>query len=205
MKHIFLLVSLLTLLPGYSMADVQPEKMKSKTYDWSANPDYAALRKEYGWSSTFYDRCESDRPLKVIVETLNSAKWQEAVQLGRSWLSHCPVDMRIHFYTGIALSKSGDEASAKDHYRWARGLMDSLVASGDGKTPETAYETISVSEEYDALYFFGLRHKKQALIQGKVLCDLITASNKDGKEFSIYFNPAAHFERLSKMLERKKK
>jgi hypothetical protein len=79
--------------------------------------------------------------------------------------------------------------------------MDDLVSSGDGKTAETAYEVVSVAEEYDAVYVFGLTVKSQALVSSDSPRDLITAIDEDGKEVSIYFNPAAHFARLAKMLK----
>ncbi len=78
--------------------------------------------------------------------------------------------------------------------------MDSVVASGDGQNTETAYEVISIAEEYDALMMFGLEKKSQALIPGPVMYDEITATTEDGQEVRIYFNPAAHFKRLDRML-----
>lgn len=74
--------------------------------------------------------------------------------------------------------------------------MESILSSGDGKTPETAYVTVSVSEEYDVLFLFGLEPTGQVLIPGEVLVDELTATNEQGEEFTIYFNPAAHFFRL---------
>ncbi len=139
--------------------------------------------------------------MQSMVEAMNNGQWEAAANQGLNWLDRCPVDIRAHHYTGIALTKLGREQEGQDHFRWAEGLMDSIVASGDGKTPETAYVTISVAEEYDALYFFGLERKSQALVSGPIMCDLITALNDKGEEVSIYFNPAAHFARLAKMLK----
>jgi hypothetical protein len=135
-----------------------------------------------------------------MAEYINAENWNEAAAIGQTWLAQCPVDMRAHYYTAIALEETGNEVEAGHHLRWAKGLMDSLVASGDGKSPKTAYETISVAEEYDALYFFGLEKKSQALVSGPIMCDLITATNEGGEEVSVYFNPAAHFVRLTKLL-----
>lgn len=169
--------------------------------DWTETPDYGQLRQTMGWAEDFYDKCETDRPTREMVEDMNSEKWEAAAFIGARWLSQCPVDMRVHYYTGIALSESGRESEAEHHFRWFQGLMESVIESGDGRSPETAFETISIGEGYDLLYFSGLRRVRQALVREPVLVDLITATNEDGEEFSIYLNPAAHFYRLSKMLD----
>ena len=170
-------------------------------YDWTESPDYAQLRHKLGWDNNFRSFCESRRPGQAMVDAMNNEQWDSAANQGLKWLNNCPVDILIHYYTGIALTELGREQEGQDHFRWAEGLMDSIVASGDGESPETAYVTISVNEEYDALYFFGLTKKSQALVSGSIMCDLITGVNDEGKEISIYFNPKAHFARLRKLLD----
>lgn len=187
---------LFTALIGCSTTPEEPSGS-----DWSRTPDYGELRHSLGWSDDFIAKCEVNQPLREMVERMNADEWTAAAAIGSSWLDQCPVDMRAHFYTGIALAESGHEADAEHHFRWVDGLLDSIVSSGDGKSPETAYQTISISEGYDVLYFFGLRPKNQALVSSPVLVDQITATNEEGEEFSIFFNPAAHFDRLAKMLD----
>ena len=169
-------------------------------YDWSENPDYSQLRKTIGWSDDYSSMCMAGRPLAEMAKAMNSKEWNKAVDIGDAWLNKCPIDIRVDYLAGISMEELGNENGARNHYRWMIGFMDDLVASGDGKTPETAYEVISVSEEYDARYIFGLEKKSQALISDPVMCDLITAVDENGKEVSICFNPAAHFARLSEIL-----
>lgn len=193
----------LFIIPAFLLgcATTQNSDLVTYRYDWSEDPDYSALRNDMGWSDDFSDRCEFDRPLGDMVAKLESELWDDAASIGLTWLNQCPVDMRAHYYTGIALAESGKEADSENHFRWLEGLLHSLVSSGDGETPETAYVTISIAEEHDALYFFGLEIKSQALISGPVMCDLITATNDDGEEVLLYFRPDAHFSRLSKLLD----
>jgi hypothetical protein len=47
------------------------------------------------------------------------------------------------------------------------GLVDSILSSGDGKTPETAYHVISVDEEYAVLNTLGFKVVKQSLMESK--------------------------------------
>lgn len=165
-------------------------------YDWSASPDFTGLRTAWGWSDSFRDNCEVGRPLSDIVGKMNQDQWSDAAAIGQNWLAQCPVDIRVHYFTAISLAELGETEKAEHHFRWTEGLMDSVVTSGNGETPETAYKTISVPEGYDALYLFGLEVKNQSLITDPVMLDLIVAVNENGQEFAIYFNPAAHFARL---------
>lgn len=168
-------------------------------YDWSESPDFTELRTVWGWSDSFRASCELGRPLGDMVENMNQGQWSQAAAIGQGWLAQCPVDIRVHYFTAISLAELGEAEKSEHHFRWAEGLMSSVVASGDGETPETAYETISVPEGYDALYLFGLEFKSQSLISGPLMRDLIVAVNEDGREFAIYFNPAPHFARLYEM------
>jgi hypothetical protein len=173
----------------------------SVVYDWAAHADFAALRKEIGWSEDYNKRCFAGRPLAGMVEAMNKEQWADAAVIGERWLQQCPIDIRAHYYMGICRERQQEAAVSNAHFRWVNGLMDDLVSSGDGKTAETAYEVVSVAEEYDAVYVFGLTVKSQALVSSDSPRDLITAIDEDGKEVSIYFNPAAHFARLAKMLK----
>ena len=184
---------LLTLCASSAYAQSVTER------DWQDYPDFSALRNDIGWSDDFTARCDGNRPNVEIVDFINSESWPEAIELGLSWLERCPIDIRIHYFVAISMSGSGSEEGAETHFRWFEGLMNSIVASGDGETPETPYVTISVAEEYDALYFFGLEVTDQSLVEGDVLLDAFTAKNDDGAEFTIYFSPAAHFARLERL------
>lgn len=177
------------------------QENSKRDYNWSEDPNYSELRKAIGWSDDYNSMCMVGRPLSEIADAMISEEWSKAIAIGEAWLNQCPIDIRAHYYMGISMEKIGNESGSQNHFRWMSGFMDDLVASGDGKTPESAYEVISIPEEYDALYIFGLKKKSQALISASVLCDLITATDENGKEVSIYFNPAAHFVRLSKMLK----
>ena len=170
----------------------------TQNYKWSDNVNYSEMRRKIGWSDSYDSICTHGRPLAAMGQAMNNDEWKRAVVLGKAWLGKCPIDIRVHYYLGISLENLGLEVESKDHFRWVKGLMDDLVASGDGESPETAYEVISVSEEYDAIYFFGLKKKSQALVSGDIMSDLIVAIDDKGGEVSIYFNPAAHFARLAK-------
>lgn len=162
--------------------------------------DFSALRQELGWSDDFSRKCESGRPLGDMVKLMNEGEWAAAAELALPWLDACPIDIRVHYYRAISLSELGQEDEATPHLEWTRGLMDSIFASGDGKTPQTAFVVVSIAEEYDVLSLLGLKRETQSLVGGgEALLDQFEVTDEDGETHWIYFNPAAHFARLARM------
>ncbi len=76
----------------------------------------------------------------------------------------------------------------------ARAILDSILDSGDGTSPETAYVVINIIEEYAVLDHFGLRISNQSLLNkdGKVY-DLIVGTDDDGTERDFYFDITIFF------------
>ena len=78
------------------------------------------------------------------------------------------------------------------------GLMASVAASGDGKSPETAYKVIAVDEEYTFLNHIGAKLKSQALKGGHY--DEM-AVNWNGADTVIYFDAAIPMAVMKKQFE----
>jgi hypothetical protein len=159
--------------------------------------DFARVRAEYGDREDFRELCENGRPLKEFIELTNAGRFAEVLAISQPWVSKCPVDIDAHFVTAIALTELGKPHEAEKHIQWYRGLIDSVLASGDGKSAETAFTVISVEEEYAILRAVKLHRKSQALSQDKI--DILTVEGESG-ESTIFFNPAAHFRRLNRAL-----
>jgi len=155
--------------------------------------DFSPLRAEYGARQDFYALCEKDRPLRDWDRLRQQGQWEDILVSTTSWLSACPVDIDAHCVTAMALSKLGREVDAQHHMRWCRGLVQSVLDSGDGRSADTAFVVVSVFEEYAVLRVLGLRFKRQALMKGDI--DAITVE-KEGSTSIVYFNPKAHFQRL---------
>jgi hypothetical protein len=102
------------------------------------------------------------------------------------------VDIDARVAAAVASQKLGRPEDADLHKRWYNGLVDSVLASGDGKTAQTAFEVISVEEEYAVLRAMGLESRGQMLVDGGI--HALTVETESGNEI-IYFNPAAHWTR----------
>lgn len=188
-------------LSGVIATAIAAPQTMNQQHDWSKTADYSALRKSIGWSDSYETRCENGRPLEQLHQSINDKNWSQAIDTGNKWLNQCPIDMHFHKYVGLSMSQMGNQEGAKNHLRWMDGLMSDVLASGDGNTQDTAFEVVSISEEYDVIRMFGFQPQSQALRQGSdgTMYDLMTVTDRDGNEITLYFNPAAHFERLSKM------
>lgn len=163
---------------------------------WSDEVDFLALREAYGAREDFEERCDDAKIIKSASAALAEESFLEVAELTRAPLEACPVWVQLHFWRAAALFSLDREAEGEVHKRWFLGLTDSILASGDGKTPETPFITISISEEYATLARLGLTARSQALISGPSMLDLITAEDESGKTRSVYFNPSWHFIRL---------
>ncbi|AXF86099.1 hypothetical protein DTO96_101840 [Ephemeroptericola cinctiostellae] len=168
--------------------------------------DFTQLRNAYGRRSDFQMRCESSRPTKDWVDAMQAQNFNGAYEVITKWFNKCPVDMKVHFWAIDTLKKLGNQGKADAHKRWIFGLTDSIIKSGDGRTPRTAFVTISVSEEYALLTMFRQQRVKQSLVQGPPMVDqmLIEPVGGGGEQQVIYFNPYLHFVRLSHMLDKSK-
>jgi hypothetical protein len=114
--------------------------------------DYAALRSAYA-ESAFYDGYNTDimslrGPLQ---KAFADGDCEGAIRQGQAILEKNYVFVDAHFVLGVCYRRLGQAEQSERHTATARGLIKAIFASGDGKTPETAFVVISVAEEYSVI------------------------------------------------------
>lgn len=182
---------------GAVISTTPTHAQQSVSRDWAVLPDFDALRYEIGWADNYDEICSMvRRPIREMHAHMEADEWDAAAELSGRWLQSCPVDMRIHMYRSIAFKKLSNMQQSELHAKWFSGLVDSVMASGDGRSPESAFVTISVEEEYDVLTALQLKAKSQDLVDGR---DRFVVTDHQGNEHEIYFFPEAHWKRLSNM------
>jgi hypothetical protein len=109
------------------------------------------------------------------------------------------VDIRSHFSAAAAYKALGHDAEFQKELLIAKGLMQSILDSGDGKSQKTAYVVINTSEEYAVLEFLGIRATGQSLILGHTnqtsggpAYDVLHAT-QNGQNMDIYFDIAKFY------------
>jgi hypothetical protein len=193
-KHFpYLVFALLVLAPSSRVSGASAR-------DWSDLPNFADLRTEIGWRKDFNELCEDPVLTNQIRAAFESKNFESVIALSDPLLAKCPIDIPTHYYRAFALGHTGRIEEGRVHYFWFEGLIKSILASGDGKTAETAYITISVAEEYYVLSYLGLKIKMQGLDK-TMARDRFTVEDERRNQFEVWFNPAAHFARLDEWVK----
>jgi hypothetical protein len=126
--------------------------------------DFTALRFAYA-DTAQYDPYDVDinAAKAVLRHAAGSGRCASALQAAAEVLKRNYVDIESHAASALCLQKRGN-AKARLHDFIARGLVRSILASGDGKAPKTAYVAITRDEEYALLSTQGLRSTRRSLV-----------------------------------------
>ena len=162
---------------------------------------FTKLRMDYAKQPNFDPMWKLDEARKAIMEAGNAKDYAKVIELSKSWLAKCPVDADVHYVLSQALTVQGDIGHYAQHLYYFYGLIQSVAASGDGKSPKTAFKVISVAEEYYLLRDFGAELVSQALQNN---CDVMRCKLSNGKEVTYYFDASIALAAEEKQLTPKK-
>lgn len=127
---------------------------------------------------------------KSASELLDRGKFPEAIAAARKGLEVARYDIDLLVLLAAAYRESGDIANANQtRERWM-ALVDSILRSGSGRDFATAFQVISVDEEYAVMRILGLQSEHQSLVaNGGSEFDVITAKNpRTGAVVELHFN-----------------
>lgn len=195
---LLLLVTLLAL-PGRA-ATYEELLTRAKAQDPTLN--FTELRLAYtqteGYSPYEFDSETRD----AAVQALKNQDYARAAQLADKLLSDNYLDLEGHLLAHAAAKRQKDEASAKQHEYMLDGLFKAITDSGDGKSTRTAWQVISVREEYIVCQMMEARVLKQSLIQenGHNYDQLTVRREKDSQDRDLFFNVDLPFAWMDKNL-----
>ena len=153
--------------------------------------DFFTLRMAYTKTGDYspYDPGIDDS-LKKATEFVGDQKYSDALKILIQIQEHNFVQITSHLYCGYIYLQTGDTLNSNFHYNAYTGLLNSILYSGDGNDPKTAYLVISTVEEYDFLNWFNLQTNRQSLINADGYSfDLMKVTDRDtGEKYEIYFN-----------------
>jgi hypothetical protein len=133
---------------------------------------------------------------KTMHELMKKAKYAEIVEVAKKILSIDYTDMEAHKILQQTYKILGDAPNQKKYHDIEFGLLNSIVKSGDGKTCQTAWPVIQVTEEYFILDMLGARLLKQN-IDPNGPCDRMEVQADDGKKV-YYFEISKVFKGYNK-------
>jgi hypothetical protein len=170
-----------------------------------AKADYTKLREAFAASSAYspYSRDIDDRT--AIRQAIGREDFQKASALVEELLEKNFPSIELHELAAKIYRAEQDSKRADFHARVAKGLLDSILASGDGKQFGSAYVVIDVREEYRVIQALSLGHGNQSL------------RTKDGHAYDVfefkdpktegvervYFNIDAPHDALRRQLQKK--
>ena len=93
---------------------------------------------------------------QVFRDQFGAKRYRAALQTARVLLAADPLNLKYNFLAGVCSEQLRDSAAARRfRARWA-GLASAIRASGDGRSPATAYVVVRVPDEYQMLKALGL-------------------------------------------------
>jgi hypothetical protein len=162
--------------------------------------DYARLRLSYIDSPENKMAKDVSKSEKAMMEELNKKDFPAALKDAEIVLDSEYVNIDAHFVAMIANREMGATEKWRFHQIVFGKLIDSILTSGDGKSPERAWVVITVHEEYVVLNALGFQRfpMQQSLMhKDGHSYDVMTAKKADdGTEQTLYFNvdiPFKHY------------
>ncbi|MBI2266265.1 MAG: DUF4919 domain-containing protein [Armatimonadetes bacterium] len=197
MMNKVLLFAVLLLLPlsmgaqSQEKAPDQYEVLLERLKAGKGTVDFKDLRMAYA-DTPGYDPYGTgkDNVRKQMFTALKEKKYENALQHAESILKNTYVDIDAHIVSVEAYEALGKPEQAGRHKQIARGLIGSILESGNGKSPETAFPVIFVHEEYLVLSILRLQPKSQSLVtvQGHSYDKLETVHSGTQKNVTLFFN-----------------
>jgi len=167
--------------------------------------DFGVLREAYARSPNYEPYGSKILPIAhKMNQAANGGDCQKAAGLAQTILEMNFTFSDAHFMLAYCSKIAGDTAAEEKESNIAVGLLKSIVASGDGKTPKTAFRVVTISEEYSVLKILRLRKSAQQLVshEGHAY-DLLDAKGSGNQTVSLYFSIDGILEHANQALRPK--
>lgn len=182
-------------------ADYEPlvERLKTTPADALKTFPFLALREACFANGTTV----SDGLKKEFQAALDKRNWLAIVETGQKLLDQDYTSINRHVLISYAYGKLGERDRENFHGGVAEGLARSIMSTGDGLSPESAWHVYQVDEEYDLLKlaFHIYAIDAQSLLRDKERWIDVLQIFQKGRKKTFYFDITEAFEkRYSKLL-----
>jgi len=158
------------LLPDASTPAVKPIAPEATPYSrlvdrleaGDRTVDFTALRLAFARTPAYNGMMMG--VYQPLWQTLNAGRFEEALRVADAVLARNYAEPNAHMVAAKAHRELGHVQQADFHQFVVDGLLRSIVSGGDGKTAETAYQVIDISEEYAYFRSMNLKVKGQSLV-----------------------------------------
>ncbi len=205
--YFFVLFSLPCFAQPLNLDDIE-KQAKSKTYEklltrYNNNDttltlqDYRLLfyGQVFQQNYSAYSNHDSiDALTGLLIKDKESIDYKKVLSYTALILNEYPFNIEQVFITAIVHEKLGNKNNTKCWFYKYNALIETLLSSGDGKSPETAIVVTKIKDEYAILSALGLKFQQQTLIHenGKQYDKMNVAENDYGIE-TLYFDISLFF------------
>lgn len=116
---------------------------------------------------------------------------QEVLRLADKVLKEDYLNILSHMLSADAHGALGNSEARQFHVFVARGLIRSLLQSGDGLSPKTAYKVVSITEIGRVLFFRSLRPTGESTVVregGRIYRKVAVKREQGGGEGAVFFD-----------------
>ncbi len=164
--------------------------------------DYQDFRFSFIKSKQFRIASQKSKDISLLkdamYEQMDKLNYEEIISLAKQILSIDYTNMMAHKILSQTYDMVDDVANAQKYETIEMGLLKSIIQSGDGKSCETAWKVIQVSEEYFILEMLGVELERQSIISNGGLCDRMDVTD-EGEPSTYYFDISKIFENRDKL------
>ncbi len=150
--------------------------------------DFAELRRLYAESPAYTPLRDADEPR--LREVMSRGADRMTLDVARAILERNYLNVDAHLAAAVACEALADMDCRRHHEYVARGILDSIGRSGDGRTLDTAWVVISVPEEYAVAAVLGVRVIGQEVVRrDSRYYDRLTVRDPDsGTDRELFFD-----------------
>lgn len=208
-RNFLLFVSFMMIMLGTALFAEAPlindyQTLVTKVKNGDANVDFKALRIAYSQTPQ-YNPYSEDENMPLMLQALNDKAYPKALEYARKINEKNFTDLDAHFGARMACREMGDQACYDSHHTTLANLIDSIMNSGDGTTPESALQVITTREEYIILKVLNLQPKQQKLqqINEKAYDVFEVSDSRNNETFALFFDVTLPYNWLNESLKKK--
>jgi len=164
--------------------------------------DFQALRYAYAESPGYRPyRSPTDGLAGAMFRAYKAQDFDGAIEAANKILAINYLDIDAQVLCDLSYRMLSNAIAAEPCHDMAARLLRSIYESGDGRTPESAYQVIAEREEYSLLNAMGLAPIRQEFVSrdGHSFDARDVIDNATGETRTIYFN----IDRPRRWLERR--
>ncbi|MCW8127941.1 DUF4919 domain-containing protein [Microbulbifer halophilus] len=158
--------------------------------------DFNDLRRAFVESPEYNPHGGAKLPgLPEAYESVEQSNFDRCLEYVDRVLADNYMSLEAHMIGVLCSGRSANLAREDRHRYMVEGLMRSIESTGDGRSQESAYRTISTSELRGFVRLKGLQIMDQSLVYDRagVYDKMQVRDPESGEEYALYFNVSEQF------------